>query len=266
MPKWDAAQYLKFARQRTRPSEDLAAAIRLEAPQTALDAGCGPGNSTAVLAARWPGIRLTGIDLSEEMLKEARHRLPEAAFYQWDLTADLSGLGQFDVVFSNAALQWLADMEDAVLRLFRLVKEGGALAVQVPDSAPHLSSEGRLETGDAHKAMQQTAEEAAFCPYTGAATRLHTLSGERVYALLAEQCQTVDIWETRYCHELDGYEGLVEWYRGTGMRPYLESLPDDAARRAFEERFMERIAARYSLEPNGKLLFWFRRLFFIAYR
>ena len=266
MPQWDAGQYLKFSRQRTRPSEDLAAAICLERPQTILDAGCGPGNSTEVLARRWPSARLTGVDLSEDMLKAARERLPDVTFYRKDLSGSISDLGQFDVVFSNAALQWLADMESAVLRLFDLVKPGGVLAVQVPDCLPHASAEGRLETGDAHAAMRQTALEEAFAPRTASVSRLKSLPGERVYALLSDKAKTVDMWETRYCHQLDGYEGLLEWYRGTGMRPYLEALPDKEVRRAFEMRFLEKISAAHALEPDGKLLFWFRRLFFIAYR
>ena len=114
--------------------------------------------------------------------------------------------------------------------------------------------------------MRQTALEEAFAPRTASVSRLKSLSGERVYALLFDKAKTVDMWETRYCHQLDGYEGLLEWYRGTGMRPYLEALPDKEVRRAFEMRFLEKISAAHALEPDGKLLFWFRRLFFIAYR
>ena len=266
MPQWDADQYLKFVRQRTRPSEDLAATVHLDHPRRVLDAGCGPGNSTAVLACRWPEAHLTGIDLSGDMLEAAEKRLPEAEFLKRDLSADLSELGRFDVVFSNAALQWLENVESGVLRLFSLVNPGGALAVQVPECAPHPSAEGRLETGDAHAALWDTAKEETFCRFTGSVTRLHSLSGERAYTLLAGRSAAFDMWETRYCHQLDGYEGLLEWYRGTGMRPYLEALPDEKSRRAFEERFVQRIAAAHPLTPEGKLLFWFRRLFFIAYR
>lgn len=266
MPRWDAEQYLKFTRQRTRPSEDLAAAIPLEHPLSILDAGCGPGNSTAVLAQHWPAAQLTGVDLSGEMLEAAAARLPQARFLQEDLSGDLSALGCYDLVFSNAALQWLEDMESAVVRLFVLVNPGGALAVQVPVCTPKPSADNRLESGDAHAAMWETANEEPFSPYTGAVNRLHSLSGETVYELLNCKAAMLDVWETCYCHELNGYEGLVEWYRGTGMRPYLEALPDEDMRHAFEKRFQQRIAAEYPLTAEGKLLFWFRRLFFVACR
>lgn len=136
MIAWNPEQYLRFGSERTRPSRDLASAVPLEAPGTILDAGCGPGNSTAVLKEFWPHARIQGVDASEEMLGAARRALPEAAFSRADLDGDLSALGSFDLVFSNAVLQWLADPGQGLSRLFALVKPGGALAVQVPACTP----------------------------------------------------------------------------------------------------------------------------------
>ena len=265
MIAWNPEQYLRFGSERTRPSRDLASAVPLEAPGTILDAGCGPGNSTAVLKEFWPHARIQGVDASEEMLGAARRALPEAAFSRADLDGDLSALGSFDLVFSNAVLQWLADPGQGLSRLFALVKPGGALAVQVPACTPARSAEGRLETCDAHRLMADTAREAPFAAYTAGCTRLKTLEAPEAYRRLSPQAR-VTMWETRYCHLLDGYDGLLQWYRGTGMRPYLESLPDKESRALFEEWFLERAREEYPLATDGKLLFWFRRLFVVAVR
>ena len=266
MPSWDPQQYLKFSDQRTRPARELAAAVRLHSPVSALDVGCGPANSTAVIAGRWPDIRLTGLDSSADMLAAARKRLPNAAFVQRDIQDDLSGLGTFDLVFSNSALQWLPDMESAVLHLLDSVKAGGALAVQVPACKPVKTGSGRLETGDAHRLIYETSEEKEYSPYTKGITRFSEINANKLYDRLHPADNKIDIWETYYCHILDGYQGLVEWYRGTGLRPYLEALPDGATRERFETRFKEKTAAEFPLSKDGRLLFWFRRLFLIIYQ
>ena len=265
MPRWNPEQYLRFSEERTRPSRDLAAGVPLARPDTILDAGCGPGNSTAVLRECWPGARLLGADASEDMLEAARKAMPGTPFVQADLNGELSGLGAFDLVFSNAVLQWLPDPGEGLSRLFALVKPGGALAVQTPACTPGRSAEGRLETCDAHRMMAETAGEEPFAAYTVSCTRLKTLEALDVYRRLSPEAE-VTMWETRYCHLLDGYDGLLQWYRGTGMRPYLESLPDDDCRARFEERFRRRAMEEFPLEADGRLLFWFRRLFVVAVR
>ncbi len=265
MAGWNPGQYLKFESERTRPARDLAAAVSLDAPERVLDAGCGPGNSTAVLARRWPGAELTGLDYSAEMLASAREKMPGVPFVQGDIGGDLSGLGRFDVVYSNAVLQWLPDSGKAAQDLFRLVKPGGALAVQVPCSRP-IPAGGRLENGAVHRLMEETAKEPRFVSYTAGVGRLYTLDGGRVYDLFAGKAAELSVWETCYCHALGGYEVLAEWFRGSGMRPYLEALPDEGERGAFIRRFTERAAEEYPLAPDGKLLLWFRRLFFVAYK
>ena len=266
MPSWDPQMYLKFGNQRTRPARDLAAAVELTAPHTILDAGCGPGNSTKVLAERWPGVKLTGLDSSDAMLEAAGKALPDAVFIRRDLREDFSDLGSFDVVFSNAVLQWLPDMEGAAVSLFSLVSPGGVLAVQVPACAPMKTGEGRLETGDAHRLLYATAEEAEFAPFTAGITRFSDMNINHLYERLTPLAGQVTMWETRYCHVLDGYEGLADWYRGTGMRPYLDALPDDELRARFEKRFLQRAAEEFPLASDGRLLFWFKRWFFVAYR
>lgn len=267
MATWDAAQYLKFFRQRTRPSRDLAAAIPLQSAKRILDAGCGPGNSTAVLAERFPKAQLLGIDLSEDMLAAAQRQLPQAAFILKDLEGDLTDLGTFDVVFSNAALQWLADPLEGIRRLFQLVAPGGCLAVQIPDCQPKpAGSVGRLETGDAHAAIWNTAAEPAFESYFSGIQPLKSVNGGQLYRLFAGMDVEPDLWETLYCHMLDGYGGLIDWYKGTALRPYLEALPGEDDRQTFCRKVAECLEQRFPLEPDGRLLLWFRRLFLIAVR
>lgn len=267
MAAWDAAQYLKFFHQRTRPSRDLAAAIPLEAAGRILDAGCGPGNSTAVLAERFPEAQLLGIDLSEDMLSAAKERLPQAVFMQKNLEGDLTDLGTFDVVFSNAALQWLANPEDGIRRLFHLVAPGGCLAVQIPDCQPKSDgSTGRLETGDAHAAIWNTAAEPEFETYLSEIQPLKSVNGGQLYRLFADMGVEPVLWETLYCHMLDGYAGLIDWYKGTALRPYLEALPSENDRQIFCRKVAGCLEPRFPLEPDGRLLLWFRRLFLIAVR
>src|SRR5262249_38813315 len=140
MPSWNADQYLKFGDERTRPCRDLAAAIALPQVHRLIDLGCGPGNSTTVLAERWPDVQITGLD-NASMIDVARSAQPH---HRWivDGIAEwaASEREQFDLVFSNAALQWVQDHESLYPRLFERVFPGGALAVQVPagfNALPH---------------------------------------------------------------------------------------------------------------------------------
>jgi trans-aconitate 2-methyltransferase len=110
MPGWNPSQYLKFADERTRPCRDLAARIAVTNVRRVIDLGCGPGNSTAVLHERWPHAEFTGLDSSVEMIESARRAYPAQRWMvddiaRWAAVQD----GKYDVVFSNAALQWVED-------------------------------------------------------------------------------------------------------------------------------------------------------------
>ncbi len=264
MPNWDANQYLKFEAERTRPARDLANAVLLH-PRTVLDAGCGPGNSTAVLAEKWPDAALTGLDSSADMLRQAQEALPAVPFVQRDLRGDLQDLGRFDLVFSNAVLQWMPDPDETVLRLFALVEPGGALAVQVPCSKPQRDYGPRLESREVHTALQQTAQELPYAVYVSNTARLWEMTEEKIETLLLDQAVHLEVWETAYLHRLRGYEGLLDWYRGTGLRPYLEALPE-ALRHPFEQEVLDKLRKRYPTGRDGVLNFWFRRFFAVAYK
>ena len=256
MPVWDADQYLKYQRERTQPAIDLAARVRLEAPRRIVDVGCGPGNSTAVLAKRWPKAELSGLDSSAEMLETARESQPAVHWFQVDISS-WEPETKYDLIFSNAVLQWVPDHETIFPRLMSFLVPGGALAVQLPmhyDSPLHYLVK---EVSERPEWSEQTAEARQAL---GSESRLF------YYDLLAPQSSELELWETEYIHIMENVEAILEWFRGTGLRPYLEALPDDRDRARFETELLERYRAAYPLQANGKVLFPFRRLFIVSYQ
>ena len=256
---WDPGQYLKFRDERTRPSLDLAARIELAAPATILDVGCGPGNSTEVLhepLARRPHHRPR--QLAADDRRGARFaRLGRVGLRAMPRSSGTSGdRATWDLVFSNATLQWIPDHERLVPRLFGLLKPGGALAVQVPANAG----------SPLHRSLVRTADDPRWRRFTaGCASRLVYHEPSFYYEMLCGLAERVEVWETTYHHALANHRALVEWYRGTGMRPCLERLPDDASRRAFEDAVLEGCRADYPVQPDGRVVYPFTRLFFTAY-
>ncbi len=256
MPTWNSEQYLKFAGERTRPAHDLAARVALESPRRVIDLGCGPGNSTAVLAQRWPGAQLTGLDSSPAMLATARKDYPQWYWMESDI-ATWATDQPFDVVFSNAAMQWVADHDNVVPRQFAQVAPGGAWAMQIPANlgAPP------------HRIIRELASSAAWRDkFHFPAREWRPEAPPFYYNVLAPLAARVDIWETEYLHVLPNVDAIIEWYRGTGLRPWLEALADDQARVRFLEDYRAALAPEFPPQRDGKILFPFRRLFVIAYR
>lgn len=259
MPTWDSTLYRQFAAERARPADDLAARVELAAPRLIVDLGCGAGDSTAAVARRWPGALVTGVDSSEEMLSCARADHPAWTWMLGDI-ADITAWrpdGPVDLIFSNAALQWVPDHERLVPRLFDEVAQGGALAVQMPanfDGAPHCL-------------MRELAASAAWRErFTVPPREWFAHQPEFYYDLLAPRAQRVDVWITEYWHVLDDVNGIVRWYRGTGLRPFLDALPDETLRSRFLDDYRERLRPHFPPRADGKVVFPFRRMFFVAYR
>jgi len=255
MTQWNPASYLKFQDERTQPSHDLAARVSLGSPQSIVDIGCGPGNSTRVLRERWPGARITGLDSSPQMIAKAREDYPAEEWVLADAATWRSD-ERYDVVFSNAALQWIPGHETLVPRLFALLNPGGALAVQVPannDSPVYLAVN--------EVARRQPWREAI----RGCAELLTYQQAGFYYDLLSALSPRVALWQTTYYHVLNSHQGLIDWYASTGMRPYLERLPDEEQKRAFQEQVLQACRERYPVQADGRILFPFKRLFFVAY-
>jgi trans-aconitate 2-methyltransferase len=252
---WSAAQYSKFEAERNRPILDLLAQIATAEPKTAADLGCGPGNSTELLQARFPEARIIGIDSAPDMIAAARKRLPDTAFQQADI-AGWADPGPFDVILANASLQWVPDHETIFLRLLRKLGSGGSLAVQMPDNLDE----------PAHRLMREIAADGPWAPklVNAAAARAERRGAAWYYALLRETAKTVDVWQTTYMHALAGGAGaVVEWFKGTGLRPFLEPL-DDAERTLFLDRYRAAIAQAYPPLGDGTVLLPFPRLFILA--
>jgi trans-aconitate 2-methyltransferase len=256
VPSWNSDQYLKFANERTQPAIDLAARVGVDTPARVIDLGCGPGNSTRVVARRWPLATVTGIDSSAAMLAAARKEFPEQTWLQSDI-AHWQPETPFDVVFSNAALQWVPDHRREFPRLLTQVAAGGALAVQMPanfDAPPH-------------RLMRELATSSAWREHFRVLPReWHVHPPEFYYDVLAPHAKRVELWSTDYHHVLEGLDGIIEWYRGTGLRPWLDALPDDATRTAFLGAYRARLVPYFPVRADGRVLFPFRRLFVIAYR
>ena len=256
MPKWDADQYLKFSGERTQPVFDLLHRIRLENPRRIADLGCGPGNSTEALRLRWPEAFLTGVDNSPEMIAKARQSRPDANWVVAD-AADWQPDQSFDLVFSNAMLHWLPRHDHVCRHLLGLLAPGGALGVQVP---AHYNS-------PLHREILEVSRHPSWnARMDGARAALTHNPPEFYYDLLAPLVSHLDLWETTYYHVLAGPEGVLEWFRGSGLRPFLEALSSKEDGQLFERMLLERYAASYPRRGNGMVLFPFHRLFFVAYR
>lgn len=254
MNTWDSEQYLKFKQQRTQPAIDLAGRIGLEAPADILDLGCGPGNSTEILARRYPHAHILGIDNSPDMIDAAKAAHPDWEFQLCDAGRELSALGRrFDIVFSNACLQWIPGHAALLRSMMALLRPGGVLAVQVPMNGrePIHQIIGRLAASPRWKDAFPTPRV------------FHTLSQEEYYDHLAALSSHFDLWQTTYFHQLHAHSDIMEWYRGTGLRPYLEVL-DQPGKDRFEQEVLAEVVEAYPPQANGDILFRFPRFFFTA--
>jgi len=253
---WDPDLYLKFTRERVQPSIDLVHRIEIDSPETVLDVGCGPGNSTAVLWNRWPKSRITGLDNSSDMIAKAKHDYPDRDWQLGD-PRHLPATSRYDVVYSNAVIQWIPDHAALIRRLVEMVNPGGALAVQVPlyDGMP------------VRRVIAEVAQGARFRDATtGADALMYFHDAGFYYDLLSSCAERITMWETAYLHEMESHEMIVEMIRSTGMRPYLERLESEEDRTEFLTQVRSGVSRAYPMQRNGRVLFPFNRLFFIAYR
>lgn len=253
---WDADLYLKFASERTQPSIDLIARIGLANPARIIDLGCGPGNSTAMLRARWPHSELTGLDSSPEMIAAASVSYPDG---RWELADAARWVADtpLDLVFSNATLQWIPNHSDLFPHLWKQVAPGGALAVQMPAHYGSLARQILFEVSSDPRWTE---------PMEAARRALTTEPLPFYYDVLRPLAARLELWETEYCHVLENHAAILTWYRATGLRPFLAALDSEAHRQQFEALLMDGYAHAFPTRPDGRVLLPFRRLFVLAYK
>ena len=254
---WDVSQYLKFAAERQRPAVELLGRVDLEAPRLVHDLGCGAGNVTWLLAERWPEASIVGVDSSPEMLAKARAATPDTRI-EW-VEADLgdwSPPSPPDLIYSNASLHWLDCHDELFPRLMGVLAEGGILAVQMPRNF------GEPSHTCIHDAVEAGPWREALLPLV----RVKPVAAPRMYyRWLAPHARRLDIWETVYQQVLEGENPVVEFTKGSILRPILAVL-DDAQAKAFLDDYGKRVLEAYPPERDGRTLFPFRRLFIVAKR
>jgi trans-aconitate 2-methyltransferase len=252
---WDPARYLEFAAPRARPFVDLIARIPTTDPATVVDLGCGPGTMTALLARRWPGAAVIGIDSSREMVEQAE-REPAAAGIAFEVgdVRDWQPSAPVDVVVSNAVLQWVPDHLPLLSRLVASLAPGGVLAFQVPGN--HASPSTTV--------LSEVAGREPFAEHTAGAARPASATPEQYLATLADAGCEVDAWETTYLHVLTGHDPVFTWVSGTALRPFVQALPPEL-RPEFEDRVRVGLADAYPTRSFGTVL-PFRRIFVVAHR
>ena len=257
--RWNPGQYARFGSDRLQPALDLIARIDLDAPGVVHDLGCGTGHITRILADRWPSAAVTGLDSSPEMLQRAADPGPASdpppspiAWVEGDIADPVPGPAP-DLLFSNAAIHWLDDHETLFPALARRVASGGIFAVQMPHN----------HRAPSHTAMAEAANDGPWAKAVTAVLRPSPVNDPGFYYdVLAPHVAQIALWETEYLHILEGDDPVVEWTRGTSLRPLIAAAGEHAE--SFLAAYTARIRRAYPKRSDGKTLFPFRRLFFIA--
>ncbi len=251
---WNPDLYLRFGKERIQPSIDLVSRIKIDDPSKIIDIGCGPGNSTQVLAQRWPDSDIIGIDNSPAMIEKAKKDYPDQNWEILDARKD-EFTDTYDIIFSNATIQWIPDHEALFKKLFRSLNKKGLLAIQIP------------MFWDMHigKAIENIANEDRWKPLTKVASEIFTIHNYSFYFnQLSLFSNDIDIWETYYMHIMDSHLSILEMVRSAGLRPYLDRLETSNDKNDFEAQVLSEIIKDYPKQKNGKVIFPFKRLFFIA--
>jgi trans-aconitate 2-methyltransferase len=255
---WNPGLYRRYEDERTRPAAELLVRVPAMPVSTAVDLGCGPGNSTELLLRRFPDAQITGIDNSPAMIRSASERLPLLRFELADAANWEPESGRRpDLIFANATLQWVPDHPHLLPRLFSRLDPGGVLAIQMPDNQAEPS----------HRLMREVASRDPWRSLLAHAAQARTalLSAQGYYDLLAPEAAAVDVWHAIYQHPMASPSGIVEWLRATGLRPFIDPLSVEL-RASYLAEFEREIDAAYPARTDGQRLLAFPRLFIVAQR
>ncbi len=254
---WNPDQYLQFRNERTQPSIDLVRRINFPgSPEKIIDIGCGPGNSTQVLLQRWPDAICTGIDNSPAMIEKAKKDFPGQ---EWILSDALHFESDhpFDILFSNAAIQWIPNHKKLFDKLTDMLSKNGVIAIQIP----------KFQDMVLGQILQSVSGKKRWKKKTEGCSELFTYHDfTYYYDLLADQTKQIDMWETDYMHVMPSHAAIIEWSRSTGLKPYLDRMADEKEKKDFEEDLLTEIKKQYPKQKNSHVLFPFKRLFFIGYK
>ena len=259
-PSWDPEQYERFAAERARPFDDLVAQIPTTAVSQVVDLGCGPGTMTATLGKRWPDAHVHGSDSSPDMISAARRLETDRLTFELADLAEWQPAGAYDVIVSNATLQWVPQHVDLLPGWLDALRPGGSLAFQVPAPGSAGAVPVFRAVATSPRWSSQLAQVVAgFGPQQRSPVRTPT-----EYVELLAPHGTVNVWETTYSHVLDGTDPVLEWFSGTGLRPYLDALDADE-RAEFSDDVAKGLREQYPQRPFGTIL-PFRRIFAVVVR
>ncbi len=252
---WDPARYLAFADERSRPLSELLARVVTTQARLVIDLGCGPGSSTLPLLERWPAARVVGVDSSPAMIARATvaARGPRVSFVKADI-GNWEPEEAPDVVVANAVLQWVPEHVSVIERFASVLAPGGSLAIQVPGNFGEPS----------HALMRELAASGRWPVPPGLLRESPVLEPGGYLSVLAGLGLDADVWSTTYLHVLDGPDPVLEWVRGTALRPVLAALGDEAP--SFEAAYAAALREAYPPDATGRTVLAFRRIFAVGRR
>ncbi len=246
---WNPDQYHKFQSERSAPFFDLLKLVQIRPDLQVVDLGCGSGELTKQLTITLPNSNVLGLDSSFEMLEKAKQYASPSLRFEHGNQVELSGT--WDVIFSNAALQWSDHHEELIPTLFGKLKKDGQLAIQIPSNHMHIS----------HRLIRETAKEEPFQTALFGFNRELTVLPIEEYAEILFKCgaQQINVFEKVYPHVLENSDAILEWIKGTALVPYLEKLGEH--KEGFTETIRRKLAATI---PGRPVLYPFKRTFLSA--
>lgn len=250
---WDADIYNHYYKERSQPSVDLVHRISGKSFKRILDIGCGTGMSTAAIRAVWKDSEIIGVDLSAEMLERARKDMPGITFIQRDCSKSLADLGTFDLIFSNAFLQWISNQEEFMKNSFEMLSAGGKFAAQIP----------LFNTMSANQCINDSKRVLPESFKSKNVEKCFSYSEKEYYDMISKLSDNICMWVTDYFHEMDNHEAIIQFLSGTALRPYIDGLYG-AEQQIFLDEVLYHIEKSYPCQLNGKVLFPFKRLFLIG--
>jgi trans-aconitate 2-methyltransferase len=255
--QWDPAQYLTFGDHRLRPFIELMNRVGAAGPANIVDLGCGPGNATVLLTERWPEASVVGVDNSVEMIADAKPReIPGRLRFALGDAYSVASASPIDVLISNATLQWVPGHLQEFPRYVEMLSSDGWFAFQVPG----------MRLSPSHSFIYDLAASPRWVDQLGPLIRLHEIeSTDRYIETLAGLGCEVDAWETTYFQLLEGDDAVLEWVKGSSLRPFTTALNEtDTAE--FVSTVREGLAKAYPKGRDGITVYPFRRVFVVAHR